>query len=121
MIGGVVGKVYKGKDSSGQCLRQLRLVHRQQSEMSPVSIRNVLISDAVDPSCVDLLKANNINVTCKYKLPKADLIADIAVSFTIPVFIRCLQTTLSLYHITLVNSHWRYHLLLQTFFINNTT
>uniref|UniRef100_A0A1B6DGC0 D-3-phosphoglycerate dehydrogenase n=1 Tax=Clastoptera arizonana TaxID=38151 RepID=A0A1B6DGC0_9HEMI len=43
----------------------------------PVQIQNVLISDAVDQSCVDLLKAHNINVTCKYKLPKEQLIQEI--------------------------------------------
>lgn len=42
------------------------------------AIKNVLISDAVDQSCVDLLKAHNINVTCKYKLPKEELIKELS-------------------------------------------
>ncbi|XP_054258492.1 hydroxypyruvate reductase-like [Macrosteles quadrilineatus] len=44
----------------------------------PFTIKNVLISDAVDQSCVDLLKAHNINVTCKYKLPKEELIKELS-------------------------------------------
>uniref|UniRef100_A0A1B6KWA9 D-3-phosphoglycerate dehydrogenase n=1 Tax=Graphocephala atropunctata TaxID=36148 RepID=A0A1B6KWA9_9HEMI len=43
----------------------------------PFKLSNVLVSDAVDQSCVDLLKAHNINVTCKYKLPKEELIKEI--------------------------------------------
>lgn len=75
-----MGKLYKGEESGGRCLRRLSLVHKHPVGMSPVVVRNVLISDAVDQSCVDLLKTNNINVTCKYKLSKADLISEIAVS-----------------------------------------
>jgi len=42
-----------------------------------VSLRNVLISDAVDPSCVELLQSHGINVTCKQKLPKDQLLQEI--------------------------------------------
>jgi hypothetical protein len=45
-----------------------------------VSLRNVLISDAVDPSCVELLKRHGINVTCKQKLSKDQLLQEIKVS-----------------------------------------
>jgi len=45
-----------------------------------VSLRNVLISDAVDPSCVELLQSHGINVTCKQKLPKDQLLQEIKVS-----------------------------------------
>lgn len=44
-----------------------------------MDIQNVLISDAVDQSCVDLLKKYAIQVDCKYKLPKDQLIAEIQV------------------------------------------
>lgn len=42
-----------------------------------VSIRNVLISDAVDSACVELLQSHGINVTCKYKMPKEQLLQEI--------------------------------------------
>nr|CAD7445626.1 unnamed protein product [Timema bartmani] len=42
-----------------------------------VTLRNVLISDAVDPLCVQLLQEHGINVTCKYKLPKEELLKEI--------------------------------------------
>uniref|UniRef100_A0A8D9BPM5 D-3-phosphoglycerate dehydrogenase n=1 Tax=Cacopsylla melanoneura TaxID=428564 RepID=A0A8D9BPM5_9HEMI len=42
-----------------------------------LKIKNVLISDAVDESCVKLLQANNINVTCLYKLTPEQLIKEI--------------------------------------------
>ncbi|XP_057653013.1 D-3-phosphoglycerate dehydrogenase [Diorhabda carinulata] len=42
-----------------------------------MDIKNVLVADAVDNACVELLKKNSINVTCKYKLSKAELIAEI--------------------------------------------
>lgn len=45
-----------------------------------VSLRNVLISDAVDPSCVELLQRHGINVTCKNKLSKDQLLQEIKVS-----------------------------------------
>lgn len=47
------------------------------------ALSHVLISDAVDQSCVDLLKSNNIDVTCKYKLPKEELLKEIPVSIDI--------------------------------------
>nr|CAI5851637.1 unnamed protein product [Callosobruchus analis] len=42
-----------------------------------MDITKVLVADAVDPSCVDLLKKFSIQVDCKYKLPKEQLIAEI--------------------------------------------
>lgn len=42
-----------------------------------VNIRSVLVSDAVDPLCVDLLKNHGINVVCKYKLSKEQLIQEL--------------------------------------------
>jgi D-3-phosphoglycerate dehydrogenase len=45
-----------------------------------VALRNVLISDAVDPACVELLQSHGINVTFKYKLPKDQLLQEIKVS-----------------------------------------
>jgi D-3-phosphoglycerate dehydrogenase len=45
-----------------------------------VSLRNVLISDAVDSACVELLQSHGINVTCKYKMPKDQLLQEIKVS-----------------------------------------
>lgn len=42
-----------------------------------IKIKNVLISDAVDESCVKLLQENNINVTCLYKLTPEQLIKEI--------------------------------------------
>jgi D-3-phosphoglycerate dehydrogenase len=45
-----------------------------------VALRNVLITDAVDSACVDLLQSHGINVTCKYKLPKDQLLEEIKVS-----------------------------------------
>jgi D-3-phosphoglycerate dehydrogenase len=45
-----------------------------------VDIQNVLVCDAVDQSCVDLLKYNNIHVDYKLKLPKDQLIAEAKVS-----------------------------------------
>jgi D-3-phosphoglycerate dehydrogenase len=45
-----------------------------------VFLRNVLISDAVDSSCVELLQSHGINVTCKQKLPKDQLLQEIKVS-----------------------------------------
>lgn len=42
-----------------------------------LKIKNVLISDAVDESCVKLLQDNGINVTCSYKLTPEQLLAEI--------------------------------------------
>ncbi|KAJ9583313.1 hypothetical protein L9F63_022330, partial [Diploptera punctata] len=42
-----------------------------------VTLRNVLISDAVDSTCVDLLQRHGINVTCKYKMTKEQLLQEI--------------------------------------------
>lgn len=42
-----------------------------------MTLRNVLISDAVDSACVELLQSHGINVTCKYKLPKDQLLQEI--------------------------------------------
>lgn len=42
----------------------------------PVEIEKVLVCDAVDQSCVDLLKVQGIAVDYKLKLPKDQLIAE---------------------------------------------
>lgn len=44
-----------------------------------MDIRKVLVADAVDNACVDLLKKYNIEVDCKYKLSKEQLIEEIVV------------------------------------------
>lgn len=43
----------------------------------PVEIKNVLVCDAVDESCIELLKQNGINVDYKLKLPKDQLVAEV--------------------------------------------
>ncbi|XP_055858976.1 D-3-phosphoglycerate dehydrogenase [Episyrphus balteatus] len=43
----------------------------------PVDIKNVLVCDAVDSACVDLLKSNGINVTYKLKLAKEQLCEEV--------------------------------------------
>lgn len=45
-----------------------------------MDIRRVLVADAVDQACVDLLKANGVRVDCKYKLSRDQLVQDIPVS-----------------------------------------
>ncbi|XP_034238470.1 D-3-phosphoglycerate dehydrogenase isoform X2 [Thrips palmi] len=42
-----------------------------------IPLRSVLISDEVDPLCVDLLKKNGIPVTCKYGMSKDELLKEI--------------------------------------------
>ncbi|XP_063988588.1 D-3-phosphoglycerate dehydrogenase-like [Diachasmimorpha longicaudata] len=42
-----------------------------------IKLENVLISDPVDGSCIDLLKSHGIAVTTKYKLPKDELLQEI--------------------------------------------
>lgn len=42
----------------------------------PIDIQNVLVCDAVDPSCVELLKSNGISVDYKLKLPKEALVEE---------------------------------------------
>lgn len=44
-----------------------------------MDLKKVLVSDAVDEACVNLLKKYSIQVDCKYKLPKNQLIAEIPV------------------------------------------
>ncbi|CAD7080165.1 unnamed protein product [Hermetia illucens] len=43
----------------------------------PVDIKKVLICDAVDAACVDLLKSHGIEVTYKLKLPKDELCKEV--------------------------------------------
>ncbi|KAI8125732.1 D-3-phosphoglycerate dehydrogenase [Lucilia cuprina] len=43
----------------------------------PVDIKNVLVCDAVDSACVDLLKQNGINVDYKLKLPVEELCKEV--------------------------------------------
>lgn len=42
----------------------------------PMEISSVLVCDAVDASCVELLKSNGINVDYKLKLSKETLIEE---------------------------------------------
>lgn len=42
-----------------------------------MDIKRVLVADAVDPACTELLKKYSIQVDCKYKLSKEQLIAEI--------------------------------------------
>ncbi|KAK4880347.1 hypothetical protein RN001_008493 [Aquatica leii] len=42
-----------------------------------MEINKVLVADAVDQACVDLLKENKIDVDCKFKLTKEQLIKEI--------------------------------------------
>lgn len=49
----------------------------------PVDIKTVLVCDAVDPSCVELLKSNGISVDYKLKLAKDVLIAEAKVRKTL--------------------------------------
>lgn len=46
-----------------------------------MDIKKVLVSDAVDAACVDLLKQHSVQVDCKFKLPKEQLITEIKVSY----------------------------------------
>jgi D-3-phosphoglycerate dehydrogenase / 2-oxoglutarate reductase len=46
----------------------------------PINIEKVLVCDAVDQSCVDLLKFNGISVDYKLKLPKEVLIEEAKVN-----------------------------------------
>lgn len=49
----------------------------------PIEIKNVLVCDAVDPSCVELLKSNGISVDYKLKLPVDVLIDEAKVRIVI--------------------------------------
>lgn len=42
----------------------------------PIDIQSVLVCDAVDPSCVELLKSNGISVDYKLKLPREELVRE---------------------------------------------
>lgn len=44
-----------------------------------VPLRSVLVSDEVDPQCVALLQQHGIPVTCKFKMPKEELLKEIPV------------------------------------------
>lgn len=46
----------------------------------PIDIKKVLVCDAVDASCVDLLKFEGIEVDYKLKLPKETLIEEAKVN-----------------------------------------
>lgn len=51
-------------------------------KVNEMDIRNVLVADAVDAACVALLQGHAIQVDCKYKLSKEQLIQVIQVSST---------------------------------------
>lgn len=46
----------------------------------PIDIKNVLVCDAVDASCVDLLRFEGIEVDYKLKLPKDTLVQEAKVN-----------------------------------------
>lgn len=46
-----------------------------------MEINTVLVADAVDNACIDILKKYSVKVDCKYKLPKDELIQIIKVSY----------------------------------------
>lgn len=48
-----------------------------------MDIKKVLVTDAVDSACVDLLKNNSIQVDCKFKLAKDQLLAEIQVRLSL--------------------------------------
>jgi D-3-phosphoglycerate dehydrogenase / 2-oxoglutarate reductase len=52
----------------------------KNSQKMPIDIKSVLVCDAVDQSCVELLKSNGILVDYKLKLPKNELIEEAKVS-----------------------------------------
>lgn len=62
-------------DKSGASSKKVRSV------TMVIQIKKVLVADAVDKVCVELLKNNSITVDCKYKLTKEQLIDEIKVSF----------------------------------------
>lgn len=45
-----------------------------------MDIKKVLVADAVDTKCVNVLEKHSIQVDCKYKLPAEELKKLIAVS-----------------------------------------
>ena len=53
----------------------------------PIDIKNVLVCDAVDASCVDLLRFEGIEVDYKLKLPKETLVQEAKVTIAIIVTI----------------------------------
>lgn len=52
-----------------------------------MDIKKVLVADAVDSACVDLLKKYGIQVDCKYKLSKEQLIKELSVSVNLPFIV----------------------------------
>lgn len=61
-----------------------------------MDINKVLVTDAVDAACVDLLKNNSIQVDCKFKLPKDQLLAEIQVRISLNCFIHLINNCLCL-------------------------
>lgn len=60
-----------------------------------IDIKNVLVCDAVDASCVDLLKFNGIEVDYKLKLPKEKLIQEAKVKLTLKNFVTLIKNYIS--------------------------
>lgn len=56
-----------------------------------IPVRRVLVSDEVDPLCVELMQKNGLAVTCKYKMPKEDLLKEIPVRPDVPQEIRRME------------------------------
>lgn len=63
----------------------------------PVDIQKVLVCDAVDQSCVDLLKLQGIAVDYKLKLPKNELIAEAKVRNDKVKVELCITTTCEIF------------------------
>lgn len=53
--------------------------HQETTAFFAMNIEKVLVADAVDSACVDILKQHGILVDCKYKLSKSQLIEIIKV------------------------------------------
>lgn len=70
-----------------------------------VQIKKVLVADAVDRACVDLLKQNSIEVDCKYKLTKEQLVKEIVVSCIVVIISETSRSNLFF----LVSLHMNYN------------
>lgn len=53
----------------------------QLSAIMAIPLKKILVSDAVDNTCVDLLRKYGLEVTCRYKMTKEELIQEIQVSY----------------------------------------
>lgn len=60
------------------CVAVTRVVRSKHTMV--ISLSRVLISDEVDPKCVDILQSHGVEVVTNTKLSKNELIAEIPVS-----------------------------------------